>query len=1120
MGLIVRTDSPYFRPDTIVQRNSSLHDSDDFDALGDEVRNDRVEEEGDGGGGLTTESGYLRPVGFTPAGDSPDAEGDPAPEADEAGLPEWDREAGQQRITEIVGQTGRWDDLAQQDQDEIRGIVSIDLLEGAREGAFADEGLTSVLASRKQTLMDGLPGIEGLEQVVNNAHDDVIEGVEDILTPAMREAIDQGLADPDNPAAWTAFRIEATRQIDSAVRQEAGIEPDPETGVQAKSEEQVVRDYTGLLLGLAPQGEAQQPLAAQMDEVAHRILVERPVDAIRQGDGDVFEGLERETQTDRTGQPMSSLRVAQIIEASEDDLRAALSGANGNWREAADSLNLVATRANAEPGGEEALNLLAGMLVDEGLMDSSRENGSVSGTSFYDQVMASVEDGYGVDLSLHVAAEFVRQGNDDRAEIVLQEARSRSRAFFGSVGETAEEFETTFKDDPQFVNANFQGFLSPEQQAGAVDNLQSELRERNADLIERFQHNRNGIVSTLSALEHMPEALQGLDGAGRFTRFHDDSIATLESDRSLADENAEAYREGLQGAVFGREFSMDDVSSVSTDTRQSLSEMSDAFYSDLISGFDQAQDEPIPESEGGIPVPAELTELRAALGNDPDMAASALKDNPDAAFAFAQYMYMADSPTPPEGREVPGHSSPGFLTRTTKDLLVDIIEKESPYLKNAFSGNGAMPVRPEFQANPQTERMVRQQRMTYLGAAIDWRRQQLANGPQRGLMNMARNWWYSPDRFLTPPATRVVDGQTVRIRPGEEGYRPREHRVTGDGIYQHKWVGPPLHILSAGLYAWGTADFWPDDWGQMNPLSSEFDIDAFSTGMWGPYFAALTVNSGAHGAAGVTRWGAELLNRSAPPGRPPSYPGWTNFTAQNGTIGRTLVTKSINWATAPMMGWLVANELRKGDYAMAAAWTPAFGASLMALSPTLMATSWAGPVALGLWAVSAAAALGISQYRSVEASNHYEDPMKWYLEGAGFSEERAHEMGNATGDGEIRYPLLGAISDELYGIDRRSLFEAFNNDAMPEDDLGALVELTHYLDVELDEEGNLPPDADISESDRYILSLIYRLLPAEYKDGVPEIFGGELPPAWETSLSREQPSRVQQIAYDLYWGER
>ena len=1106
MSLGVRNDVQYLRPEGWSETSRAQQDEgSQFEAATDAVQDDPLPVD-ESSTGLAEDSDPLYPQDST--ADAPPS-GDDAESTDDQGIPTWNLDAWMQRLDDIEGDPERWDDLAEDDQHEIRGLLMVGFLDSARGKAQDQSELESSLADRRQEMLDALPAMAGLEPVVDEVHDDVLGQVEDAMTPAMREAIEQGLADPDNHAAWSAFRIEATRQIDSAVRLEAQTEPNVDAGdVPPRSEERVISDYTGLLLELAaPQGNGRDALIEQLETVSHRILVDRPVEAMRQGPGGLIEGLERETRSDRTGQPMSSIRVGEILKASEDALREELSTMQaGERREVADQLNVVATRANTEPGGEEGLAVLAGALVDEGLMDSPLDGTSGSSVpTFYEEVMTSTEEGYGIDLSLHVAAEFVRRGDTDRAEIILQEARSRSRTFFDSVGETAAEFKSTFRDEPQLVNANFQEYLSPQEQADGVDALRTKLREENGELYERFQHNRDGIVATLSALEHLPEELAELDGARRFGSFYDDSMETLQTEqRPAAGITDFTYEEALQVAVFETEFGTEDLSPLPTETRQRLTEMPESYYRDILTGFDDLQAMDERDGQAEVTAPPELVELREALGDDIETAGEELQRNPEAAFAFSQYLYLRVPPDDMPGREeIPGAVTVGqtdFLARTTRNLIGTVIEIKPLRASTIFSNNGAA-VQQRFPASAtnqqiateSTNRLVRQGSSKVFGRGGITRLDEVAgviNVEQRSAQNNRLN-------------------RTIQPMEGLAGMR---------------WVGPAWAGGFAALNAWGINNWMPTEFF----TSEEVTSDSYINGAWTGYFIAITGQQAWQAGSALTVDAAAATGRG-------TGPAAASFSRAPGI--RTLAFNSgVNKVMLPLMAATAINEHAKGDHLMAGAWWVGTAGAGLTLAgtfvPAIGATAWAGPVAAALWVVSAAAVLGINQYRHVEAANHFEDPMKWYLEGAGLDPDRAHEMGNATGDGEMRYPLLNAVSETYLGIPPETLGRAFANDGMPEGDLGALVEVTHYLDIEPTDDGELPPASELSDEEKYRLALIYRLLPDEYKGETPEIFAGGLPPLWYeaepvepgmppplSEVAIRQPGRIQTIASDLMWRE-
>ncbi len=1111
----VQTYNPFVVPNKSDKTVRNDRNGSEFEDASDEARNGRIEhtiERNETAIGLSQEFDYLYPdeffIAYPEAEDHPDL----IHEGDEVEFLTEDRMESIRGVKDLIGDAQKWGDIPEEVQNEIRGVISQDLMAGARHVGHNEQQLDANLAERKQDFNDYLPDIEGLDAVIGETHDNVQQAVDEVMTDEMRAAIAKGM-DPDNPD-WSDFKTLLTETIDNEV-------DDPELRGD-RSEEDVFRDFTGLLLVFGP-GESTQ-MQEQIDVVGTEILVNRPVAEIKAaynqddsfGDafGEFFTGdedpirllktLDEKTQTDRAGQPMSAARVNDIINACESELTGALEHLNGGDRKnAVDHLNRIAMRASSEdPSKDTGVQLLAKLLVDQGLMDKPTSPRYANQT-FHGRFRESVRDGNGPALALQVAAEYARRGETDEATRIQQETLADIKTFFESTGETTEEFKRIFKDDVEIVNGTLSGYVSPQEGQAGLDNLNERLIEENQDLYDQFYHNQQGIISTLAVLEHMPEELgtvtmddsglkaeevtETIDGYADLVAFHDETIGVLQSNQCLADADAYDYQKNLQFAVFGGEYNAEEATGLSADTRQLFADMPDSFYSDILAGYDEVASG---QAGGGDdtrpPIPTELAELRAELGDNPAEAAEALKNNPQAAFAFSQYLYLYQQSGNPQAEDVPSMSSPGFLTRAAWDQVVDVVEKQSPYLKPGLTGQ-ALPVKPGIQGATQQE--LRRMQGNWIG----WQLQKGLPGRRIALIDGARDMWYNA--------------------------RSDSARFPAEGsIYRTRWGGPTLGLARAGLAAWGAKDFWPKP-DKMIPGTDNFDPDEFTNGIWGPWFAIDATNRVA-GVAGIKS---------------------------------LVVEKWLGRALPPMMGILVANELRKGDYAMAAAWTPALAASII---PFLSSAPWAaagGPIVIGLWVVSAAAALGLSQYRHVEASNHYEDPMKWYLEGAGYSPDRAHNMGNTTGDGEIRYPLLNGAAESYFGMDTDDLGRVFRDEDLSDENLGRMVELTHYLDFEPDGHGRLPAASELSESDKYILSAIYRLIPDQYKtepaplfaDGnMPELWDGGMLPwddnkflagldlenllpweerqlpmgtPWSNDMYKQQPERVQEIISSIYW---
>lgn len=1173
MVLGVREDRSTRYPD---QQPTQPADGDrrDFEAEAENGRIPHEIEEGDTAIGLSKEFDYLFPDEFAIAYPEASDNLDQIRAGDKIDFLTPERIERVRQIKDIAGDTGTWGDLSEDAQNQIRGILAIDMMDGARGAALDEEDLTARLDERAGDFRTYLPDLEGLDPVIDETRDEVLAGVNEVMTPAMRAAIEKGLADPSNNEAWADFRTEAIRQMDAGIAAEANVQPDPETGLLRRTEEKVVRDYTGMLLELAP-GDSDQ-LGAQLGTAADEILVQRPAREIIAsytqpedtgdkvanffnffGDGKdkyldhMLTTLDEKTAAGSDGQPMSPERVNAIIEACEDELRDGLAqgrhGGDDN-RRVAEVFNRVAGRASTSlPGEDGGVRLLARLMIDEGLMDQPTSgHPHIVRDAFVTRFRDSVRDGEGVNLALAVASEYASRGDTANAERMLDAVREDSKTFFESTIETAENFESIFQKDARYAFHSLQGFMTPEEEEAFITRMQSELRgeelsgfnsfllnrESNKDVYNQFHENRNGIVSTLTALENLPENLKTLDGYGELEGFHGETMEVLQSEQLLDDEEADDYQKGLQFATFGAEFSPAEAVGLSTEVKQWLGGQSDAFFEDLIGTFDRGQAgenvEDLP------PAPPALLQLREEIGSDPTAAAAELRNNPEAALAFAQYLYTCQEAGNAPGREVRS-ALPLFAIRTTKDLVEELMEKASPYLRNAFTNTATpMPFRPMFANTPPGNETAAKQMLLDAKARTmgyefnNFVRSNSATAPKfPRLFTAAQDWWYSPDRYLNSEGQPKITAKT--------------------GLYGHRWVGALPPLANTALNVWGVNSFWPEDMDKMNPFSGEFEFwsDEFVNGLWGPFFAATTAQQGSLAAATLTRTGFEAAGRTAP--------AWTNFSAANGGIRSMLLAKGIERVLLqPAMALLVANEFRKGDYAMAAAWTPGLIAAFMPAIPALAATSWAGPVAVGLWLVTGVSSFALASYRGVDGANRLEGPMGEGFEGAGFPEDKARALGNTTGRGESRYPLLRAASEKYFAMDAQSMFAAFRDEAMSAEELGYLVELTHHLDIEPDDEGNYPEISELDESDRYILAAMYRLLPENHRAGAPPpIFpDGELPKLWDGGLLpwddakwlsddtlipwddqqlpdgslpwkngtyRDQPERVKEIVSYLYW---
>lgn len=1124
-------------------------------------------------------------------------------------------------VKEIAAEAASWDELSPEAQDEVRGILGMDFMDGARGAGLDENQLRIRINERAADFHAYLPDDGGLEAVIDETRDQVVENVQTIMAQEvgrdedgqplqLRDVIRTALDNPDDAGAQEALRNAFISQMDATIEKEGDLQPDPDSGLLRRTEEKVIRDYTSAIMELVPEDDWAS-LGTPLNEAADEILVQRPAREIA-GDYDlnkegihgwqdvfaVFDRLDSQTKTDGLGQPMSPERIAAIIDASAPTLEVAMRQLDAWSSLPGDQpvtdpyrqLSEVAARANAGPSGSDGVKTLARLLVQTGVFDEKsiiapHELGSDEVAMFNPRanpsiyLRKSIEEGHGMDLGLYVAAELAGQGEEKDAAALLGIVRGAGQTFFDNAADKGAEFRRLFVEDPRYALHSLHGFMTPEEEqtfiASMQEKLQSEelssfnewvlFRDSNKDVYDSYYSNRQSIFAMVNALNVMPEGVKALDGYGDLEGLRDDTVRTLQTMPGADGQDADEYQENLRFAMVGEPFMDANSSPITAEGQQWLQSQEDEFFVVLLDAFDYTQSD---ENDGKLP-PAgeELAQLRQLIrddaGDDKAKIVEAMRQNPAATLAFAQHVYMCDEFEPelmgryipserffayPEGPdggpgdgndpgpEVVGTYSGGFATRGgIRDPIVELIEKGAftnprGYFGHVFTTPGtAAPYAPGFGGDPAAEQaLLRRAEARAIGWELKKGIEGWADYPRLAALG---DRYYSAD---------VQQGQ---------------------GIYgHHPWVGPSARLaLLGGGAAWGAYDFWPRDISAaFNPGDEDFNFWSDKTiyGVWGPWFVAAAAQDTALGGAGLVQAGTSAAGRTPP--------AWADYLASRAAQGKGLpiLGKTLTRAIPPAMALLVAHEARKGDTFMAAAWAPGLVASTGA---ALGSTFWTGPVGLAAWAIAGVATFGVSHYRSIDSANRLEAPTQEGFEALGFPEDKARELADYSDPhlawwksegGESPYPLVRTATEHYLGIESRQLFdEIFRDDAMSARDISYFLKLSKHIDVEPDDNGNYPTDiAGLDESDRYVLSLMYRLLPQAHRDGAPPpIFpDGELPKVWDGKLAwndaqwlsddtllpwddqqlpdgpfwkngtyRYQPEFVKEAASYLYWrGER
>ncbi|WP_225766993.1 hypothetical protein [Inquilinus sp. Marseille-Q2685] len=243
-------------------------------------------------------------------------------------------------------------------------------------------------------------------------------------------------------------------------------------------------------------------------------------------------------------------------------------------------------------------------------------------------------------------------------------------------------------------------------------------------------------------------------------------------------------------------------------------------------------------------------------------------------------------------------------------------------------------------------------------------------------------------------------------------------------------VGPGSHLLTAGLQAWGV--MYTD---QKYPILDQ---------AWGWWFSASAADQMLHFADSL---------RKEP-----------SFSAIQGLPRYEWVTRGLTYSFQALSVLYVANELRKGDVAMAAAWVPG---TVMSFSGPAAAvgriTGLGGPMAGAAgWLLTAVLVTAISQYRHVQEANRREPMFGAYMKGALPGVEKPESFANCDEDGRPYLALQPEIARRL-GIDPAAMTNYVAGLKVDERDRF----IDYALQVKPDKDGNYPVERTKRKSSGY-----------------------------------------------------
>lgn len=660
------------------------------------------------------------------------------------------RRASAQAVRDILG--GRsFGDLFDDEQAAVRQLLLGDFSGGAVGLGLDTEALDGALDRHGRDLRNYLP--PAADSIIRQEQNAMRSMVEQYMGP-LRDDINACLDGDDQ--ACTDARNEAIVQMDAAIAAEGDIETeDPEAGIFRRNEEQVIGGYIGIMEELIP-SQSWDDISPEFDAAADEILVQRPADDFRAASFfDKPDVLEEITSTGSDGLPMSPGRANDIIMAVDGELEDwfAETSSRESWQlsDWVESFGRIAANASShEPGIENpGVQLIAQAMIDNGLQggdgsqplldNARRDNVRKNWLWLGDNVR---ENGL-VDLNIAIASELEARGETDNAEIVLNDAVADLQTYYENAAEHGDTFKEIFQNDAAVTYFSIAPFLTEEQRNEYLSAMMEDLKTDDRSGIENwllnkddpegvyrtFFDNQQGLYSSMMAIEAIPENLQGLNGGQALMDFHQDTMASLNVDPDVDviptdDSNPHA----LQFAFLGREFSTEPStpwafdpdnpansrpqealmasiagkpeaqSPLTPDQQDLLTSLDDVFYPGLIEEFDAAQELAQNGSSALAIPPEELTAFRESLGSDPEAAAEALRDNPEAVLAFAQYASAAellDVQEMAEGEHNPAHGPLGFAIRTINIFQRDML---GPYLdkRPVFKATGGRMQHPVF----------------------------------------------------------------------------------------------------------------------------------------------------------------------------------------------------------------------------------------------------------------------------------------------------------------------------------------------------------------------------------------------------------------------------------------